>query len=259
MVTALVTGGTSGIGAAFARALARRGSDLVLVARDATRLEEMADELRALGRQVEVLPADLSNRADVDRVAARLEDAERPIEVLVNNAGFSVHTALTSRSVEDHDRAFEVMVRAVLVLGGAAGRAMRARGHGRILNVSSTAGFVTMGGYSAIKAWVTSYTEGLANELHGTGVTVTALCPGWVHTEFHSRAGIAKSSIPNFLWLDAEPLVETALRDAARGRVISLPSVRYRLLIWFARHLPKSTIRAVSRKISSGRRDSLKE
>ncbi|TPW71494.1 SDR family oxidoreductase [Schumannella sp. 10F1B-5-1] len=259
MVTALVTGGTSGIGAAFARALAQRGDDLVLVARDAARLEEVANELRALGRQVEVLPADLANRADVDRVATRIEDAERPIDLLVNNAGFSVHTKLTSRSIEDHDRAFEVMVRAVLVLGGAAGRAMRARGRGAIVNVSSTAGFITMGAYSSIKAWVTSYTEGLANELHGTGVTATALCPGWVHTEFHERAGIPKSSIPNFLWLDAEPLVATCLRDVERGRVISLPSVRYKVLIWLLRHLPKAAVRAISRKISSGRRDSLKE
>lgn len=257
MGTALVTGGTAGIGAAFARALARRGDDLVLVARDVERLEQMAVELRAMGREVEVLPADLAVRADVDRVVARIEDPDRPIDTLVNNAGFSVHTALASRDQAAHDRAFEVMVRAVLVLGGAAARAMRDRGHGAILNVSSTAGFITMGAYSAIKAWVTSYSEGLANELHGSGVTVTALCPGWVHTEFHERAGIPKSSIPNALWLDAEPLVETALRDAARGRVISIPSVRYGVLIWFARHLPKSVIRAISRRISSSRRDSL--
>lgn len=257
MGTAVVTGGTSGIGAAFARALARRGWDLVLVARDAARLEAMATELRALGREVELLPADLADRADVERVVARIEDAHRPIGMLVNNAGFSVHTALASRDTAAHERALEVMVRAVLVLGGAAARVMRERGDGAILNVSSTAGFITMGAYSAIKAWVTSYTEGLANELHGSGVRVTALCPGWVHTEFHARAGIPESSIPNALWLDAEPLVETALRDSGRGKVISIPSVRYGLLIWFARHAPRSAIRAISRRFSSRRRDSL--
>lgn len=259
MGTAVVTGGTSGIGAAFARELAARGWDLVLVARDEERLEAMRAELSAGGRAVEVLPADLSRREDVDRVAARIEDAARPVDMLVNNAGFSVHTALSSTDVAAHDRAIDVMVRAVLVLGGAAARAMRPRGRGAILNVSSTAGFITMGAYSAIKAWVTSYSEGLAVELRGSGVTVTALCPGWVHTEFHARAGIPESSIPNSLWLDAEPLVRTALDDAERGRVISIPSVRYGVLIWFARHLPRRTIRAISGRISSRRRDSLSE
>ncbi|WBU37049.1 SDR family NAD(P)-dependent oxidoreductase [Homoserinibacter sp. YIM 151385] len=253
MGTALVTGGTSGIGAAFARALAARGHDLVLVARDEARLEETAAELRATGRHVEVLSADLSVRADVDRVAARIEDPSRPVDLLVNNAGFGVHWKLTASDVEVHDRAMEVMVRAVLVLGGAAGRAMRERGHGAIVNVSSTAGFITMGAYSAIKAWVTSYTEGLSNELHGTGVTVTALCPGWVRTEFHQRAGIRSSSIPESLWLDADALVATSLRDVDRGRVISMPSIRYRVLIWFTRHLPRTTVRWISRRISSSR------
>ncbi|MET0304428.1 MAG: SDR family NAD(P)-dependent oxidoreductase [Microbacteriaceae bacterium] len=255
MGIALVTGGTSGIGAAFARALARRGYDLVLVARDEARLAEMAVELRGLGREVELLPADLSDRADVARVVTRLEDTERPVDMLVNNAGFGVHTRITAVDPSPHDLGLEVMVRAVLVLAGAAGRAMSARGRGAIVNVSSTAGFITMGSYSAIKAYVTSLSEGLANELHGTGVTVTALCPGWVRTEFHQRAGIRSSSIPKSLWLDADKLVETSLRDVEQGRVISMPSVRYRVLIWFARHIPRSLNRWVSRKISSSRRD----
>lgn len=255
MGIALITGGTSGIGAAFARALAGRGDDLVLVARDEARLGEMAAELGALGVTVEVLPADLSDRADVQRVVERLESSDRPIDMLVNNAGFGVHTKITAADPSPHDRGIEVMIRAVLVLAGAAGRAMRERGSGAIVNVSSTAGFITMGSYSAIKAYVTSLTEGLANELHGTGVTVTALCPGWVRTEFHQRAGIRSSSIPSSLWLDADELVATSLRDVARGRVISMPSVRYRTLIWFARHLPRSAIRGISRRISSSRSD----
>lgn len=251
MATALITGGTSGIGAEFARAYARRGVDLVLVARDSERLAEMAAELSNVS--VETISADLSDRADVDRVAARLEDAERPIDILVNNAGFGMHVSLLSRDLAFIDRAHEVMLRAVLVLGGAAARAMTARGHGSIINVGSTAGYITMGAYSAIKAWVMSYTEGLAVELRGTGVTATALAPGWVHTEFHSRAGIRKSSVPDALWLQPGPLVETAIRDAAKGKVISLPSLRYKVLIWFARHIPRSTNRWVSGKISSSR------
>ena len=137
MATALITGGTSGIGAEFARQLAAQGFDLVLVARDTARLEKMAAELPVA---VEVLTADLSDRDQVAKVAARIEDAERPIEVVVNNAGFSVHTLLTDPDLTKHDRALEVMLRTVLVLSGAAGRAMAARGHGRIINVASTAG-----------------------------------------------------------------------------------------------------------------------
>ncbi|MCW2811170.1 MAG: putative oxidoreductase [Friedmanniella sp.] len=254
MTTALVTGGTSGIGAAFARALAARGDHLVLVARDVERLEAMATELRAAHHvEVEVLPADLSSREDTDRVAARLSSTEHPIDVLVNNAGFGIQARLLDADVTPHDRALDVMVRAVLVLAGAAGRAMQARGTGAIINVSSTAGFVTMGSYSAIKAWVTVYSEGLANELRDSGVTVTALCPGWVRTEFHERAAIGTSKIPAVMWLEADDLVEECLRDVAAGQVVSIPSKRYRVLIFAARHAPRRLVRAASRRLSSGR------
>lgn len=254
MATALVTGGTSGIGAAFARALAQRGDDLVLVARNAERLDAMAADLkRDFAVRVETLPADLSVPADLDKVAARLSDDHQPIDLLINNAGFGVHSRLTNPDTSAHEHAFDVMCKAVLVLSGAAARTMRERGSGHILNVSSTAGFVVMGSYSAIKAWVTSYTEGLANELRGTGVGVTVLCPGWVRTEFHERAGINASKIPAPMWLDADRLVADCLRDVARGRVISLPSKRYQLLIGLARIAPRGVIRAVSRKMSSSR------
>jgi short-subunit dehydrogenase len=240
--------------------LAAKGHDIVLVARDPGRLEEMAHELRGMGREVEVLPADLAKRSDVATVVKRLEDATRPIDVLVNNAGFGMHSRASDADSSGHDAAFEVMVRAVRELAAAGARSMRARGAGRIINVSSTAGFITMStGYSAIKAWVTVFSEGLSNELHGSGVTVTALCPGWVHTEFHDRAGISKGGIPNWLWLDSESLVRSALRDADRGKVISIPSVRYKVLIWFARHLPRSAVRAISRAISSSRSSTVAE
>jgi len=260
MGIALVTGGTSGIGATFARQLAAKGEDIVLVARDRDRLEEMAHELRGMGREVEVLPADLSDRADVARVVARLEDANRPIGLLVNNAGFGMHSRLSDADPTVHDAAFEVMVRSVRELGAAAARGMRAQGRGRIINVSSTAGFITMGsGYSAIKTWVTAFSEGLSNDLHRSGVTVTALCPGWVHTEFHARAGISKGSIPSWMWLDADKLVAAALRDAERGKVISIPSARYKVLMGLVRHLPRSTVRAISRALSSSRSSTVTE
>ena len=254
MAVALVTGGTSGIGAEFARQLATRGWDIVLVARDLTRLDRTAAVLRGLGRDVEVLPADLGDRADVDRVAARLADPDRPIDLLVNNAGFGMHIPLTSTDVAAHDLGFDVMCRAVLVLSGAAARSMRERGRGRIVNVSSTAGFLAMGSYSAIKAWVTSYSEGLSVELKGTGVGVTALLPGWVRTEFHQRAGIKSSSIPNAMWLSAEQLVLACLHDVDKGKVISMPTLRYKVLIGLVRHAPKGVVRAVSAAISSSRR-----
>lgn len=254
MATALITGGTSGIGAAFARALAVRGDDLVLVARDPERLETAAARLRSEhGVAVQTLSADLADRDDTLRVAARLEADDHPVDLLVNNAGFGVPYALTATDPQPHEHAIDVMIRAVLILAGTAGRAMRRRGGGAIVNVSSTAGFVTMGSYSAIKAWVTTYSEGLANELTGTGVRVTALCPGWVRTEFHQRASISTGSIPAPLWLDADRLVAQCLTDVAKGVVISIPSRRYQVLIGLARHTPRRLIRGVSRRLSSGR------
>jgi short-subunit dehydrogenase len=253
MGIALVTGGTSGIGAEFARQLAARGHDLVLVARDTARLESMASELGADGRSVEVITADLSSEKDTARVAKRLADAGKPVDILVNNAGFGGLSKLANPDIAEQDRAYAVMMRAVWVLSAAVVPGMKQRGHGAIVNVGSTAGQLSMGAYSSIKAWVTTYSESLANELHGSGVTVTCLMPGWVRTEFHQRAAISSSSIPNALWLDAEDLVRVSLRDMDRGRVISIPSVRYGVLSWLLRHLPRSTVRAVSRRISLSR------
>ncbi|ARJ05060.1 SDR family NAD(P)-dependent oxidoreductase [Humibacter sp. BT305] len=253
MATALVTGGTSGIGAAFARALALRGYDMVLVARNEERLAAMALELEAYGVSVETISADLAVRADVDRVAARLEDEDRPVDMLVNNAGFGLHSSLIDRDVSVHEQAFAVMCLAVLVLGGAAARAMTKRHRGTIVVVSSVAGTIATGNYSAVKAWTTAYAEGLAVELKRTGVQVTALLPGWVRTEFHQRAGIRTTSIPEQLWLDADDLVDEALRDVAKGKVISVPSARFKLLLFFTRHLPRATIRWISGNISRSR------
>ena len=254
MATALITGGTSGIGAAFARALAARGDDLVLVARNADRLSEMSTELKERHAvSVETIVADLAVRDEVIGIAERLTSVEQPIDMLINNAGFGIRAKLTDADTTPHEHGIDVMIRAVLMLGAAAGRTMRERGAGTIINVSSTAGYVAMGSYSAIKTWVTAYTESLANELHGTGVKVTALCPGWVRTEFHERAKINIGSIPDLLWLDADRLVADCLDDASAGKVISIPSKRYKVLMTICEHLPHRTVRAVSRKLMSGR------
>jgi len=254
MATALITGGTSGIGAAFATQLAASGYDLVLVARNSSRLESAAAALHAAsGINVETISADLAKRRDVAKVAARIDDAARPIDLLVNNAGMAVPTALTATDTSSHEAAFEVMCRAVLVLGAAAGRSMKARGSGTIINISSLQSFLATGSYGAIKAWVTAYSQGLAVELRHTGVTVTAVLPGWVRTEWHERSGVRRSSLPNWLWTEPDAVARIALRDAARGRVICIPTVRYRVLGWFARHLPLATTRWISAGISSSR------
>lgn len=251
--TALVTGPTSGIGYSFARALAASGHDLVLVSRDRARLDVVAAELAArYAVEVEVLPADLSDRAAVERVADRLRDAGRPVDLLVNNAGFGLKQPFVGGEVEAELRQLDVLATAVLVLSHAAVPGMVARGHGAVVNVSSVAGFGPMGTYSAAKAWCTSFTETLSAQLDGTGVTATALCPGFVRTEFHSRAGMDVGSRSSGWWLDPDDLVEDCLRDVRRGRAISVPSRRYRALVVLLGLLPAGTYRA--RLLSAGRR-----
>ena len=254
MATALVTGGTAGIGAEFARQLAARGNDLVLVARNPDRLAEYATELKdRYGVAVETIVADLGLREEVLQVAARLGSTEQPIDLLVNNAGFGVPGPLATDDTSAQEYGIDVMIKAVLILAGAAGKAMKARGHGQIINVSSTAGFISMGVYSAIKAWVTTYSEALSGELAKHGVTVTALCPGYVRTEFHQRASIRTGSLPGLAWIGLERVVTEALADVAEGKVISIPSRRYKVGIFAARHFPRSAVRTVSRWLVSSR------
>ncbi len=254
MPTALVTGATAGLGAEFARQLAERGQDLVLVARDTARLEQAAQELRATyAVSVEVLTADLADREQVRRVAERLSSPDRPIEVLVNNAGFARGSSFLA-DVAEEERAVDVMLRAVLVLSHAAATAMRARGHGRIVNVASVAAFVAMGSYSATKSWVVVFSEALSRELAGTGVTVTAVCPGFVHTEFHQRGGLNMSRLPEWGWLPAERVVREGLAAADRGTVVVVPSRRYAALVLLMRYAPRSLVRGVSSALAARRR-----
>lgn len=253
MPTALITGASAGLGAEFARQLAARGHDLVLVARDAGRLEASAGTLRGRGVQVEVLAADLAERADVERVIERLSNAARPVDVLVNNAGFSPRASLLDDDPDDHERTITVMGLAPLLLASAAGRAMASRGHGRIVNVASIAAWITRGSYSAVKAHNKVFSEGLAGELAGTGVTVTALCPGWVRTEFHERGGLQgqAASIPGPIWVDAERCVRECLADMDAGRVLSIPTKRWKLAAFGLQHAPRPVIHALGRLLAS--------
>lgn len=239
--TALITGPTAGIGLAFAEQLAARGEDLVLVARDRARLEDLAARLRdRYGVDVEVLVADLADREQLAAVEARVADPQRPVSLLVNNAGFGHKHPFTENSVEDEQEMLDVLVTAVMRLSHAAIRPMLQRGEGAIVNVSSVAAFLPRGTYSAAKAYVVSFSEWLDLTYRDRGVRGMALCPGFVRTEFHARMGVGPDSAPGWMWLDAERLVREALVDLERGRAISIPSKRYKLLSALARATPSS-------------------
>lgn len=247
MSTALITGATAGLGAAFARRLAQEQHALVLVARDLGRLEQSAKELEAEhGVDVEVLSADLITDEGAAAVAARLADPDRPVDVLVNNAGIGLGGQFLDRPVEDSVRLTRLNVLAVLQLAHAALPPMIRRGRGDLLNVSSVAGF-TPGNrdpsYAASKAWVTAFSEALRAPTHGTGVRVLALCPGFVHTEFHERASIDMAGLPHWMWTDADDVVASGLRALRRGKAICVPGRQYQVIVALARHAPRELVR----------------
>lgn len=250
MTTALVTGASAGLGAAFARRLASEGCDLILVARTESTLAEVAGQLsRQYGVECEVLPADLSNIRQCAQVERRLADDNRPVEILVNNAGFGNLQQFTKSDVDDEERMLRVNVRAVMRLAHAALPGMLRRGHGDILNVSSVAGFLPNSGgstYTASKAYVTSLADSLALDVAGTGVRVSAVCPGFIRSKFHERQGTDTSKIPRQLWLDADVVVATALRDHRRGKVISVPGATYKSVIAATRMIPRTLLRKIS-------------
>lgn len=247
MPSALITGATAGIGAAFARRLAADGFSLVLVARDEDRLGASAESLRLrYGVGVEVLPADLATDEGLGKVEKRLAEG---IDLLVNNAGFGHPGSFLDVPVAEELRMLKVHCEAVLRLTMAALPGMRERDRGAVINVASVAAFFTRGSYSASKAWVVNYSESVAAELTGTRVRVMALCPGFVRTEFHERASMDTSGIPDFLWLSADDVVREAMRDLARGRRVSVPDLRYKIIAGVGRLIPKGLAGQVSRRL----------
>ena len=232
--TALVTGGSSGIGATFARKLAALGYDLVLVARRADRLEALAAELRAgCGVQVATVPADLTRDADVARVEAVIR-AIPNLDLLINNAGFGVEGRFSRADIEPQIDMIRLHVLASVRLARAALDGMIARRRGGIINVASVAGFLALPGsvnYCATKGYLITFSRALALELGGTGVRVQALCPGFTHTEFHDDLkDFDKRRSPSFLWMPADAVVTSSLAGLARNEVVCIPGLGNRLL-----------------------------
>jgi short-subunit dehydrogenase len=247
MPTALITGASAGLGAEFARQLAAQGNDLVLTARDGKRLEEAAVALRERhGVSVEVLAADLLSDAGLAAVEARVgASGPAAIDILVNNAGFGLQKSFAENSIDDEVRLAEMLILVPLRLTHAALLQMLPRASGTVINVASVAGYTPRETYGAAKTWMLSFSRWAGVFYRGRGVRVAAIAPGFVRTEFHSRMGVtAVDTVPGFLWLKAEDVVRIGLRDVARGKVVSVPTARYKIAVALASVLPTRLVAA---------------
>ena len=241
---ALVTGATVGIGESFTRLLAEKKYNIVLVARDEQRLHERALALRNnYGVQTEIVVADLSTDSGTSRVESYLSNHE--IEVLINNAGFGINKAFTVSQLSDEEALLDVLVRAPMRLMHVSLPKMKSAGRGVVINVSSVASFIAGGTYSASKSYLTVLSESLHSELVGTGVTVSALCPGFTRTEFHQRGRMKMELLPAFMWLNADDLVAKSWKDALAGKPVSIPGWQYKALVGVINLLPRGIVRKV--------------
>ena len=241
---ALVTGATAGIGESFTRLLAENNYNVVLVARDLPRLQERAQGLEAKYQvQTHCIQADLSTDAGCSEVERYI--ADNRIDVLINNAGFGINKAFTVSELEEEQKLLDVLVRTPMRLMHVALPLMKQRDRGVVINVSSVAGFIAGGTYSASKSYLTVLTESMHTELAGTNVKISALCPGFTRTEFHQRGRMSMKGLPSFMWLDSDELVAQAWRDALKGEAISIPGWQYRLLVFVIQRLPRSIVRKV--------------
>jgi short-subunit dehydrogenase len=247
---ALVTGASAGIGEAFAEYLAGIGHDLVITARDKSRLEQRAQAWsERFGINVEVIPADLATSEGIRRIELRLENKSRPVEVLINNAGFGLNKGFSISERQGENDLLEVLVRAPMRFMHAVLPAMKERDRGVIINVSSVAGWIAGGTYSAAKSYLTVISESLHTEMKGTNVRVHALCPGFTRTEFHQRGRMNMNGLPEFMWLDAREVVDVAWKSAHRGKAISVPGFQYKMLSLISRLAPRPLVRRVGMNV----------
>jgi short-subunit dehydrogenase len=251
---ALVTGASQGIGAEIARDLARRGHRVVLVARSADKLRELADEIAGNGGRADVLAADLSDRSARAVLPARLIRLGVTVDILVNNAGFSTMGPVKDADPEAEMQLVEVDVVTVVDLCTRFLHGMVERRRGAILNVASTAAFQPLpaqAAYGAAKAFVLSYTQSLVGELKGSGVTATCLCPGPVHTGFGERAGFTKEqaekSLPPVMWVDAADVARAAVEGLDKGRMVVIPGTANRVAAALAQVTPRTLLLPVLR------------
>jgi len=255
MTTALVTGATAGIGESFTRLLAAKGYDLVIVARDKKRLQERADSLSKKYKiEVEVLQADLSVPTQLAKVEKRLENPKKPIDVLINNAGFGIKDSFLRSNIADEILLIDVLAKAPMQLMHAVLPQMLARDSGTIINVSSVASFIAGGTYSAAKSYLTVHTESLHTELSNTNLKISALCPGFTHTEFHQRGKMKMSGLPNFMWLEADQVVAKSWQAAMAGKAICIPGWQYKTLSTIARFGPRPLVRKLGIKVRARQR-----
>lgn len=239
---ALVTGATAGIGESFTRLLAAKGFNLVLVARDEARLHERAAGLKEnFGAESVVIVADLATEAGCAKVEDYIRTNE--IEVLINNAGFGINKAFTMSDLAKEEEVLKILVRTPMRLMHVVLPAMKERNSGIVINVSSFAGFIAGGAYSASKSYLTVLSESLSTELSATNIKVSALCPGFTRTEFHQRGRMKMAGLPNFLWLNSDVLVAKAWKDAVSGKPVSIPGWQYKTLMGVISLLPRSIVR----------------
>ena len=247
--TALITGATAGLGAEFARQLAEQGHRVILVARDAGRLAASAAELEnSYGAAAETISADLTDDAGIAAVVARLTDPARPVEILVNNAGIGLLRSFEDNDIAEEKKHLKLHVETAMELTHAALQGMLARHSGRIINVASVAAFLPRGTYSAAKAWLLSFSRSANMAYAPRGVKVTAVCPGFTHTEFHDRMGMDKTVTPRWMWLEARQVVSEGLADNAKGKAVSIPSKRYKVLTSVSRVLPSRFVAGPPRR-----------
>jgi len=250
---ALVTGATAGIGESFSRLLAGNNYNIVLVARDLPRLQERATALEAkFGISTHVIQADLATDDGCLKVEKYI--AENQIDVLINNAGFGTSKAFTMSTLDIEQQLLDVLVRTPMRLMHVALPLMKARNNGIVINVSSVAGYIAGGTYSASKSYLTVLTESLHTELAATNVKISALCPGFTRTEFHQRGKMSMTGLPNFLWLNSDRLVEQSWRDALKGKAVSIPGWQYKLLVLIVETIPRSIVRKVGMNMRAKQR-----